>query len=361
MSVYLKLKFIIPFLMVTTLFLEALPLDEKYPSYSYVFNEFDVDFGYINNKEFISFVKKREKGLRRFYNRSLKKGKKILPKLQGMLLEDGVSDLFTYLSMVESGFSSKIVSSKKAVGLWQFMPATARHYKLKVDKKCDERCNIKRSTTAAINYLTKLHKQFGKWYLAAMAYNCGEGRLQRAIKKAKSDNIEVLTNNRLKYLPKETREYIQKILLISMIGENITLGFVEPEEESFPNSIEVEISQNTTLLEIAKLLNLKLNVLQKINKHKTKNKIFIPSDKVYAFYLRYEDEITKAIIKPKELNTFMLMYTVNMGDTLEKIAKKYHTTIESIKTTNHLEDDFLVLHSTLVILVDKEFFDKLSS
>lgn len=191
----------------------ALSLESKYPSYSYVFNEFDVDTSYIYDEDFVSFVKKNESGLKRFYKRSLIRGEEILPMLQGLLIEDGVSDLFIYLSMIESGFSTDVVSPKKAVGLWQFMPKTARQYNLTVCSTYDERCDTVSATSAAIRYLNKLHKQFGKWYLAAMAYNCGEGCVSRAIKKAGTDDLTILTDDYLKYLPKETRDYIKKSYL----------------------------------------------------------------------------------------------------------------------------------------------------
>ncbi|HSR73541.1 MAG TPA: hypothetical protein VLL31_01745, partial [Sulfurovum sp.] len=84
----------------------ALSLEKRYPSYSYVFNEFDVDESYLYNEEFISFVSAHEKKLKTFYRHSLNRGKEVLPTMQELLVTDGVSDLFIYLSMVESGFSS---------------------------------------------------------------------------------------------------------------------------------------------------------------------------------------------------------------------------------------------------------------
>ena len=121
---YVKRSLLFCFLVFSTL--NASWLENKYPSYSYVFNEFDIDESYIYDDDFISFVMKNENNLKRFYQRSLIRGKEILPTMQGLLVEDGVSDLFIYLSMVESGFTKDAVSPKKAVGLWQFMAATAK-------------------------------------------------------------------------------------------------------------------------------------------------------------------------------------------------------------------------------------------
>ena len=342
----------------------AQSLSQKYPSYRYVFHEFDVDESYLDDAEFVYFVSKHEEELKRFYKRSLQRGKSILPTMQGLLVNDGVSDLFIYLSMVESGFSSTAVSSKKAVGLWQFMPVTAKHYNLTVCNSYDERCDAVRSTSAAIAYLNKLHRQFGKWYLAAMAYNCGEGCVQRAIEKAGSADLAILTDERSKYLPYETREYIKKILLVAMIGENATLNIDECKGDSLKNGlIEVEVAGGESLKEIAKLIKMKTEKLLKLNskmkngkvpRGKDRYKITIPIEKIFAFYLRYELPEKKSSVKPH-----MLSHYVRLGETLEGIAKRYHTNAEEIKKANHLEDDYLTLDQFLVIPVSKKVFENI--
>ncbi len=339
-------------------------LADKYPSYTYVFHEFDVDESYLYNEAFISFVLTHENKLRSFYTRSLLRGKEILPTMQGLLVEDGVSDLFIYLSMVESGFSTDAVSPKKAVGLWQFMPATAKEYDLTVCQSYDERCDTISATSAAINYLNTLHKQFGKWYLAAMAYNCGEGCVSRAIERARTDELSVLMDENLKYLPRETRQYMKKILLLAMIGENETLDFSSGTEQKRENAlIEVNVAAGTSLKEIATLLTIKEEKLLYLNKsvkggiaplEGTSYTITIPIEKVYAFYLRYPLQDRKKVFK-----SHMVSHTVALGETVESIAKLYDVDPEEILTANHLKNDFLVLDSLLVIPVNKKTFDKI--
>ena len=359
MKNYIKFIFLCVYLTST---LYAYSIEKKYPSYTYVFNEFDVDKSYIYDADFSSFVFKNEKNLKKFYKRSLQRGKKILPTMKGLLVGKGVSDLFIYLSMVESGFSSTAISPKKAVGLWQFMPATAKHYNLTICKDYDERCDTSSSTSAAIAYLNKLHKQFGKWYLAAMAYNCGEGCVERAIKKAGTNELRTLTDNKLKYLPKETREYIKKILLVAMIGENSTLGFNKGKSSDLDSGlIEVEVFAGTHLKDVAKLIKMKYQTLQKLNrkikkgilpKKRNKYKIIIPIEKIFAFYLRYE-----LIDDVKPLRPHLISHYVEMGETLTSIAKKYKTDSTEIIRANHLEDDYLTLEQFLVIPVSKKVFE----
>jgi len=356
---YLKVLF---FIIVLFGYVHALELAEKYPSYTYVFNEFDIDEEYIYDTDFHQFVLKNEKGLKRFYKRSLQRGKDVLPTIQGLLIGEGVSDLFIYLSMVESGLSSTAVSPKKAVGLWQFMPKTAKKYNLVVCNTYDERCDTASATSAAINYLNKLYRQFGKWYLAAMAYNCGEGCMERAIKKAGTDDLHSLIDDKAKYLPRETRDYIKKILLVAMIGENMTLGLSTSGNDTLENGlIEVEISSKTSLSDIAKLLNIKVKTLNTLNAHITNDvlseeishyKIMIPIEKVFAFYLRYELKENVKKFKPH-----LISHYVSLGETLESIAQKYGAKSEEIRVANNLSNENLILGKLLLIPVTKKVFE----
>ncbi|RLA69558.1 MAG: lytic transglycosylase [Epsilonproteobacteria bacterium] len=370
---YIKSSLLFFFLGLSTL--NASWIESKYPSYGYVFNEFDVDESYIYDDDFVSFVMKNEKKLKRFYQHSLIRGKEILPTMQGLLVEDGVSDLFIYLAMVESGFTTDAVSPKKAVGLWQFMAATAKHYDLIVCNSYDERCDTVSATSAAISYLNKLHKQFGKWYLAAMAYNCGEGCMERAIRKAGTDDLSILTDNNLKYLPRETRAYIKKLLLVSMIGENVTLDFGRDIHEGLEDTlIRVDVSGGTSLKQISKLLKMEEKRLFNLNKslknglvpnEKAIYEITIPIEKVYAFYLRYELPKKKKAEKKIDqkilnLKSHMISHYVALGETLESIAKLYHADSKEIILTNHLKNDFLILHSLLVIPVSQKIFEEMS-
>ncbi len=351
-----NIKKIVLILLLIPVYSFSISIPDKYPSYAYVFAEFGVDDSYAYDTDFERFVQRNEKKIKSFYKRSLDRGKDLLPMMKGYLMDDGLSDLFIYLSMVESGFSPSIVSSKKAVGLWQFMPATAKHYNLSVCNSFDERCDPVSSTNAAINYLNKLHRQFGKWYLAAMAYNCGEGRLEKAIKKAGSDELSILVDDRDKYLPLETREYIKKILLAAMIGESTTLDFSSSKDDV----IQVEVLAGTKLKELAALMEIKTSRLLALNKQfkdaivPKKNRIYtitIPEENMIAFYLRYELPEEKKSVKP-----YFISHNVNLGETLESIAKQYNTSSEEIVVSNHLEDEYLTVDQFLIIPVSKNIF-----
>ena len=136
-----------------------------------------------------------------------------IPAVKNILAEYDVPPEFLFLAMAESHFSNRAYSKKRASGLWQSMPRTAKGYGLKIDEYVDERRDFIKSTRAAAKYLSHLHKRFGKWYLAAIAYNCGGGRLNHGIKKAKTDELSVLLNPR-KNIFQERVEFISERLLL---------------------------------------------------------------------------------------------------------------------------------------------------
>ena len=351
------------YIFLLTINLYSFNIVEKYPSYSYVFNEFSVDEDYIHNYDFLTFIQKNSNRYKNFYKNSIKRGGSLIPTFKSMLLEDDLSDLLVYLAMVESGFELNALSSKSATGIWQFMSYTAKHYNLKVNSKFDERLDPILATNAAMRYLHKLYNDFGKWYLAVMAYNCGEGRMKKAIRKANSDELSIV----IKYLPKETQLYMYKVLLVAMIGENISLGFSDDLNEVSDiygdEVIQVEVEAGENIKYIAKMIGMKSNNLSKLNHH-FKNGIIpvslpkyiinIPSDKVVDFYTQYELK--------KELNRAskccFISHFVEREDTLNIISKKYKIRVSDLIKFNNIKNGKVIIDKILIIPVSKKMFDK---
>jgi hypothetical protein len=150
-----------------------------------------------------------------------------------------------YLAMIESEFNPKATSPVKAKGLWQFMASTARQFGLIVRGKTDERVNPEKATDAALTYLDALHKEFGSWYLAAAAYNSGSGTVHKALREVTgkttgtdSDFFRILSR-----LPKETQDYVPKLIATARVGNDpakygLTVqesgGDVAPQLEAVP-------------------------------------------------------------------------------------------------------------------------------
>ncbi|MFN3612401.1 transglycosylase SLT domain-containing protein [Tepidimonas sp.] len=113
------------------------------------------------------------------------------------------------LPFIESAFNPQAVSHAKAAGMWQFMPATGKHYDLKQNAFRDDRRDVLASTRAALDYLERLHRMFGDWHLALAAYNWGEGNVQRAIKRNQAAGLP--TGYPDLRMPDETRNYVPKL------------------------------------------------------------------------------------------------------------------------------------------------------
>ena len=187
-----------------------------------ILETFNVEPSFLYDENFLSMKNtflnemRRERLLKRYGE-----AYEFVPLLKEMILKAEIPQEFLYLAMAESEFSLRAYSRKKAAGLWQFMPQTAKIFGLKIDEYVDERRDPVRSTEVAITYLKHLQGIFGKWYLAAIAYNCGEGRLKRAIAQAGSDELAILLDSKKRYLPRESRLYIRKILSFAMMFRNI--------------------------------------------------------------------------------------------------------------------------------------------
>jgi len=360
------MRFIYIFLLISSINLYGFNLTEKYPSYSYVFSEFDIDEDYIYNSEFVSFVNKNSARYKNFYRHSLKRGGYLIPTFKSMLLEDNLSDLLVYLAMVESGFKSDAVSSKNATGIWQFMRTTAKAYNLSVTSSFDERLDPILSTNSAMLYLHKLYKDFGQWYLAVMAYNCGEGRMQKAIKKAGSNRLDVVID----YLPNETQLYIKKIILLAMIGENITLGFGDVTRDDLYNlygddTVQVEIEAGESLSYVAKIINMKPKDLLKLNHHfknglvpisLPKYNMNIPEDKVIDFYTQYE--LKKELDRASKC--CFISHNVEKKDSFKSISKKYGIKISELIKSNNIKNGKLKIDQLLIVPVTQKIFNKFS-
>lgn len=130
------------------------------------------------------------------------------PLVEPILRSEGIPAEFIAVLLVESGGNPLALSSKGALGLWQFMPETARHYGLRVDAERDDRLDPELSTRAAARYLRDLHQRFGDWSLALAAYNAGVDAVQGAMDKSKATVFESISP----WLPLETRNYVPAVL-----------------------------------------------------------------------------------------------------------------------------------------------------
>lgn len=169
------------------------------------------------------------------------------------------------LPYIESGYNVLAVSHSGAVGMWQFMPATARRFGLTVDWWLDERRDPYLSTVAAARYLKILHKQFGDWQLALAAYNAGEGAISRAMTSSGKQTFTSLAKSSAP-IKDETRHYVPKFLAMLKITKNAKrLGFDAPDMRSSKDLQEVRIPAGTDLAGLAQHVGLSWEQFHALN------------------------------------------------------------------------------------------------
>ncbi|RLA60578.1 MAG: lytic transglycosylase [Epsilonproteobacteria bacterium] len=232
---------------------EHLKLENNYFDFPVVYND--------AVKKWINYFLNRGRG---FFSRYSGRAGKYAPILGKILEDHGLPRDLIFLAMAESGFRPSATSWAAAVGPWQFMPATGKRFGLDISWFRDERRDPIKSTIAAAKYLKRLHNYFGSWELAAAAYNAGEGKVSRSIKRYGTENFWDLRKYR--YLKDETKNYVPKIMALAIIGKNLkSFGFGDIDFHDPLDFDEVSLPPKTDLVAFAKDNNIDLKELKELN------------------------------------------------------------------------------------------------
>ncbi|HEU4830026.1 MAG TPA: LysM peptidoglycan-binding domain-containing protein [Gemmatimonadales bacterium] len=202
-----------------------------------------------------------------------------LPRYEEMirtrLAEHDLPGDLVYLALIESGFSNRAVSRARAVGMWQFMPATGRAYGLRIDGWIDERRDPVKATAAAARHLRDLRERFGSLYLAAAAYNAGAGRVGRGLNalgpdEEAEDSLHSdatffrLYNTQL--IRRETKDYVPKLIAAAIIAkEPARYGFHITEADEPFRADSVIVTDMTGLDVIARLADTTVAAIRDLN------------------------------------------------------------------------------------------------
>ena len=352
-----------------------------------ILNSLNINSSFINNpllKYKFKYYKRYEK---KFLINSLENGFQYIPILKSEIKSSNLPNEMFSVAMAESYLNAKARSDVSAVGLWQFMPVTAKRFNLKIDDYVDERRDVIKSTHAAIEYLKYLKSYLGKWYLAIMAYNAGEARMIEGVTRAKLDKlckenpklkyskkmrkyreivreyqkrgpraynklyklyrhldyVHITLNDLMKYqrglkrqyIPKETRNYILKVLSISFLFANMDLMAFTNKELMQGKSIYVRVlvPPGTSLYYVSKLLNIKYSILKRYNAQLKYS--FTPPYRYYIYIPANKYEYFKMAFNPKN-RKYVYVYRVKKGDNLLKIAKRFGTKVKIITSYNTL-------------------------
>ncbi len=285
-----------------------------------------------------------------YMERVVERGQRFLHHIANELEAEGMPLELALLPIVESAFDPFAYSHGRASGIWQFVPATGRQYGLKQNWWYDGRRDVVASTEAALSYLKYLNELFdGDWLLALASYNTGQGNVMRRIRSNERQGKP--TDFWSLNLPRETRAYVPQLLaLAKVIGDpekyNLALRPV-PDEPYF--SI-VNVESQIDLAQAAELAELELDELYMLNAGYNRwatdpdgpHRLLIPVQHEETFRTNL-DEV------PSRQRVGWERYRVVRGDSLLSIARRYRTSVDTIKSTNELNSNTIRAGQTLMI------------
>jgi len=277
-----------------------------------------------------------------------------------ILVEHGLPTELKHLTVIESALDPHAVSPHGAMGMWQFMPGTAKYIGLKVNHFYDERKDVFKSTHAAARYLKYLHGKYDDWLLAIAAYNGGPGTVNKAIRRSGGKNTfwEVRP-----YLPRETRNYVPAFIAVNYFMSYAYEHNLDPEyPESYKKPVNsstidtVVITQQVSFEVISEYLGMTMEEIEYLNPGFNKNYIpflfgpyefNIPCDKKEVF-----NSLRDSLYFAEQLrlsSSEKYTYTVKLGDNLFLIAKHFGCNIWDLKEWNYLQCNMIYEHQKLLI------------
>ncbi len=254
------------------------------------------------------------------------------------LAAEGLPRSLRYLPIVESGYSPRAVSRASAVGLWQFMAPVARGYGMQVTPLVDERRDPVKSTLAAARYLKELQERFGSWFLALAAYNGGPSRVDRLLREQAplaplGDSLFLVLSPSL---PRETREFVPKLLAAASVAERPErYGVSVPVGAAAYAFDEVEVPDATSLDVVAGAAGVTEDEVRELNPHILRGVtprgratvLRLPPGTGGAFAEAYAE------IPPSERVT-VTEHVVGRGETLSGIAQQYGVRVSELEAAN---------------------------
>jgi len=330
-----------------------------------VLRHFDIPASYLKDPYLHDMYaqKKRECTLQGFADSS-EDADIFIPMLASLIAQSDLPSEFLFVALVESQLHGSATSRRGAAGLWQFMESTGKLHGLRVNRFVDERRDHIKSTRAAIAYLSSLKKQFGKWYLALIAYNCGDGRLSRAIAKAGTTDIYTLTDPKRGLIPPESRNYIRKVVALSLLAtDELFLSKIQ-YDTTFSTVQEnpiatIYLPEGENIDRIAAVLEMPKINLVKLNTHLKKG-VTPPNEQSYPVYIPKEklDDFRQKY-RPKGLRGYFVMHRIKSGESLEQLSKRYNVPKSTIMMENMIGDnDERTINRQVKIPINKPFLKK---
>jgi len=268
-----------------------------------------------------------------YISRTVARSSRYLYYIVEQVEKRGMPSELALLPIIESAYNPVAYSRAHASGIWQFIPSTGKLYGLQQNFWYDGRRDVTAATNAALDYLEKLYEQFGSWDLALASYNWGEGAVARAIAKNVAKGLP--TDYRSLTMPAETRYYMPKLQAVKNIVANPTAyGIDLAEVPNQPYFVAVPTTKHIDVKLAAKLADMPIEEFQSLNpgnsrpviKADGERMLLVPADKADAFKSNMENH--------DEPLVSWQTYKLKPGETIDKIAARYHMTVAQLKQVN---------------------------
>ena len=269
------------------------------------------------------------------------------PMIQRILDEEGIPQELIHLAQAESGFIPRAVSRKAAGGMWQFLSWRGQQYGLAQSRNTDDRMDPEKATRAAAHHLRDLYSEFGDWYLAIAAYNCGPGVVEKAVERTGYADFWELRSRAV--LPAETTNYVPIIVAMAIMEKNAAeYGLYNLTLDPPLEYDTVEVSAPTSLTLVSDISDTPLSELAALNPSVLKG--MVPGN--YPLHVPKGDGnrlIAALSLIPPEHRDSWRMHRVGTGETLAAIGKRYGTSPGSIIAANSLRSPEAVEGDRLLI------------
>lgn len=285
-----------------------------------------------------------------YFNRTINRSTPFIYYITQEVQKRNMPAEIVLLPFIESAYVTKARSHVGASGLWQFMPATGRHYGLEQTPLYDGRHDVYAATNAALNYLQYLHGLFDDWSLALAAYNWGEGNLSRAIRRAQEQGLPPTYEN-LK-MPAETRNYVPKLLAVrNLVNNPQAFGLKLPEIRNTPYFKAVEVRDPMDIMAASFLANIPQNEFLSLNPA-FKTPVFIPKGKARRMLLPIEAAKTFELnYKEADRKTLLSwdVFTPSSSIDLATLAEQTGNSVSELKSLNGLRSNTVPAGRTILL------------
>ena len=261
----------------------------------------------------------------------------------------GMPTEIALLPMIESAFNPGALSTARASGIWQFIPSTGKNFGMQQNWWYDGRRDVINATRGALDYLQKLHDQFGAWDLALAAYNCGENSVMRA--QARNRKRHLPTNYASLKLPKETRGYVPKLMAVkNIISYPENFGLVLTDVPNKPYFAEVSTSRHIDVELAAEMAGITMEEFAALNPAHNRPVILQKDDEVLLLPVENVETFRSNLERANQPLVSWQACPTKKGENLDGLATRYGITIEKLRSVNGIHRSIKVSNGQTLLV-----------